>query len=244
MQEMSPAELLDVWEEGFSLPPDQKALTLLAAAFPEETADSLAQRSIGQRNAHLLALRERLFGTHFVSLSTCPECGEGLELNFQTADIRAAPPTRLAPELSIEAGGYEVLARLPNSLDLANLRGCKDAADAERRLVERCLLSARRAGQEESLEALPSEVVEKIVETMDQADPQANIQLSLNCTACGHRWLAGLDILAYVWGELDSWARRMLQEVHALASIYGWSERDILQMRPWRRQIYLEMIGR
>jgi hypothetical protein len=244
MNALSPAELLEVWENGMRGTADQKALTLLSAAFPEEPAASLAERSIGQRNALLLTVRERLFGPQFIGVATCPRCGERLELNFKREDIRTAPSTEPAETLTLEVSGYEVLFRLPNSIDLANTGAHEDTAVVERMLLERCLLSVRRNGEEMPVETLPAEIVEAVVETMDQADPQANIRLSLSCSACGHQWQAIFDILTYVWSELDAWAWRILREVHYLASTYGWREHDILNMRPWRRQIYMEMIGR
>jgi hypothetical protein len=243
MHALSPADLLEVWEHGLRQTAGQKALTLLSAAFPEEPVSSLAQRSIGQRNALLLTVRERLFGPHYTAVAMCPRCGERLELPFRTEDIRAAPIPECAAPLTLESSGYEVLFRLPTSADLANVEAYQDTSVVERMLLERCLLSVRHHEEETSVETLPAEVVEAIANTMDRADPQANIQLSLTCPACVHQWQAMVDILTYVWSELDAWARRILREVHCLASAYGWREHDILHMRPWRRQIYMEMIG-
>lgn len=244
MHTLSPSVLLEVWESGMTQPAVQKALLLLGVAFPEESTAVLAQHSIGKQNALLLTLREWLFGPQFVSVATCPQCGERLELNFETADIRAGPPDEPAESLALDVAGYSVQFRLPNSADLAIVLGYEDPAAVERVLLERCLISAQHAGEETSVEALPAEVVETIAETMGRVDPQANIQLSLTCPACDHQWQAILDILTYLWRELDVWARRVLREVHYLASAYGWSEHDILNMRPWRRQIYMEIIGR
>jgi len=36
--------------------------------------------------------------------------------------------------------------------------------------------------------------------------------------------------------------RRLLVEVHALASAYGWSEQEILSLSDARRRLYLEMV--
>ena len=85
-----------------------------------------------------------------------------------------------------------------------------------------------------------ADVVDAIVAHMAQADPQADIQLSLVCPQCGHQWQAAFDIASFFWSEINAWANRMLREVHILASRYGWSETDILAMSPWRRQFYLE----
>ena len=78
---------------------------------------------------------------------------------------------------------------------------------------------------------------------MAQADPQANIQLALGCPACGHSWLALFDIVGFFWREIDTWARRVLRDIHTLALAYGWSEAEILALSPWRRQFYLEMVS-
>ncbi len=91
--------------------------------------------------------------------------------------------------------------------------------------------------------ALPAEVAEAVAQRMAEADPQADPQLAMHCPSCGHAWSAGLDIAAYLWAEVDAWARRTLREVHALASAYGWSEGEILALSAARRQAYLDLIG-
>ena len=78
---------------------------------------------------------------------------------------------------------------------------------------------------------------------MHEADPQADTQLSLTCPTCARVWQQAFDIVSYLWAEIGDWARRTLQEVHALATAYGWREADILAMSAQRRQWYLEMIG-
>lgn len=78
---------------------------------------------------------------------------------------------------------------------------------------------------------------------MAEAEPQADVQLALACPACGHRWLATFDVVSYFWSEVNAWAYRVLGEVHTLAFAYCWREEDILAMSPWRRRVYLEMVG-
>ena len=234
---------LEAWEQGMARPAAQRALLLLGSAFPAESPALLASYSIGQRNALLLTLREGLFGSRFAGVATCPRCDQRLELDFETNDIRASPPDEPPESLTLDVAGYAVRFRLPNSEDLAALTDNGDPEAIQRALLARCLLSAQRGGEEVSAEALPADVMEALAEAMEQADPQANIVFSLTCPACGHGWQTVLDVPAYLWGELDAWARRALREVHYLASAYGWSERDILNMRPWRRRVYMEMIG-
>ena len=76
---------------------------------------------------------------------------------------------------------------------------------------------------------------------MAKADPQADVQFALTCPQCGHNWSSSLDVASYVWSEISARAIRLFNDVHALASAYGWRETDILSMSAARRQIYLEL---
>jgi len=243
MRSLSAAELLNVWEQGQGQLPVQQALILLAAACPEAPPDALAALRIGRRDAGLLTLREWTFGSQLVSLAVCPSCGERLELAFDVADIRAVDDGPDEP-LSLSVAGCEVAFRLPNSLDLVAVVDVGDAEASRRLLLERCVLAVERAGDAgaHSVDALPSEVVAAIVARMAEADPQADVQLALVCPACGQPWQAAFDIVSFFWSEINAWAIRVLRDVHALASAYGWREADILALSPWRRQCYLEMV--
>lgn len=243
MRVLSAAELLAVWEQGVSQRPSQRALTLLAAACAdEEIPDGLARLSIGQRDGRLLSLRERLFGSSLAALSACPACGEALEFAIDAADIRAAPGPEPAETIDLVHAEYAVQFRVPNSLDLTTLDPAADRQTNARHLLERCVTRARRDRAEIAVEDLPSEVTAAIADRMAAADPQADVQLELACPQCVHRWQTPLDIVSFLWGEINAWALRLLHEVHALASAYGWREADILALTPTRRQAYLELI--
>jgi hypothetical protein len=243
MHALSAAELLDVWEQGQARTPVDRALLLLAAACPELQAEDLAGFPIGQRDARLLRLREWTFGPPVVSLATCPQCGERLELSFQVGDVLTPSPEPGGQPSSLSVGPYDVQFRLPNSRDLAVATGSGDVEDGRRLLVERCVLAARRGDDDEPAGDLPAEVVAVLAEQMAQGDPQGDVRLALACPACGHEWQAAFDIVSFFWSEIHAWAQRILREVHALASAYGWREADILAMSPWRRQAYLELVG-
>jgi hypothetical protein len=66
--------------------------------------------------------------------------------------------------------------------------------------------------------------------------------IDLSCPACGHGWQVIFDIESFLWAKVSALAKRLLHEVHGLASAYGWTERDILALPAVRRQFYLEMI--
>jgi hypothetical protein len=238
---LTASELLHFWEEGCECPPAERALLLLGRACPEDDPEALAALPIGRLDARLLTLREWIFGPDLTGMTSCPECGERLELDFTVADVRAGPPPPAADELDVVSSGYHVTFRLPVSMDLQEMRGL-DAGAARARLMDACLLGARRDGAACSLDALPDPVLAAVVRRMDELDPQADVHTAVICPACGHGWPATFDIASFFWMEIEAWARRILLDVHTLATAYSWSEVEILALSPRRRQLYLEMV--
>jgi hypothetical protein len=240
----STTDLLAVWERGQQQQPVERALTMLGVAYPSAPRRTLALLSIGQRDASLIDLREKLFGSQLTCLTDCPACGERLELSFNVTDIRASADVETA-DLFLHRAGYELRLRLPNSLDLLALVECADPAERREKLFEQCVASVVHEGRTESVTAikdLPAEVVELALARIAEADPQGDVEVDLNCPCCGNAWQTDFDIVSYLWAELHAWATQMLREVHLLASTYGWSESDILTMSASRRRRYLEMV--
>lgn len=231
---MTPAntfELLSLWERAVASAPACRPLALLGDGRDGEVP-------VGIRNANLLSLRESLLGKRLASLTDCPTCGEQIEFEFAAADVLAG--TEPPRELTGTYDGYTLRFRVPQAADLAALAGEKDAG---RRLFDRCLQAARFGEQLVPAAHVPEAVVRWAAARMAEADPDAVVRLNLHCPACGAEWHAAFDVATYFWTELDYWARRLLDEVHVLASAYGWREPEILALSPARRQYYLERVG-
>jgi hypothetical protein len=243
MHALLPDELLEVWEQGANLSGTERALLLLAAACTELTPEQIAQLSIGQRDKHLLALREQTFGSQLGSIATCPSCAVRLEFRVNAADICSTPLKEPDGVLEVTHADYSVQFRLPNSLDLASLDPAADPETNRQYLLQRCVIVARRARMEVAAAELPAEVGTAIAQCMAAADPQADVQLAFVCPHCQHTWQTPFDIVSYFWTEIHAWAGRLLREVHSLASAFGWREAEVLALSPWRRQAYLELIG-
>lgn len=241
------AQLLAIWERGLGRPLPWCALDLLAAVYPDVGRERLAAWSLGRRNAALLQLRAALFGRELALVTACPACGERLESAFDIDDIGVAQPGAdgagaTDDSLLIEHDGYRARVRLPASTDLLALAGMAPGGDARAVLLRRCLLAAQdRHGAAVDVDELPAAALAAIEQHMATADPQADVQLALDCAVCRHSWLAAFDIAAFLWRELQAWAQRTLRDVAALARAYGWREADVLALSPTRRQIYLEL---
>lgn len=236
--------LLAAWERGLAEPQAiGRTLALLGAAYTNFTPLSLAQLSIGERDAALLQLREEIFGGHISALADCAACNVRVEFSFELTEVRVASHDAAKAPLTASCEEYQVEFRLPDSRDLLALMGPEDIEKKRVRLLERIILRARRDGSSICARELPENLISAIEAEMQAADPQAEIILRLRCQLCGHEWNALFDPGAFLWKEVDAWAIRVLDEVHLLAAAYCWCEADILAMSPWRRHAYLEMLS-
>lgn len=243
-------DLLLAWERGLDQSPTRQALALLGACSPDIAPDKLAALPIGARDGRLLCLRESLFGGSIAAVSQCPACGEKLDIAFNTDDVRDAR-TKAIDRVADEPGtqthhlntdGYDITYRLATSADLIAASLPADDISWQHALLQRCVIHAHQSGVSTPVDVLPDTVITALSRDMANADPQAQIELALDCPACGHAWHALFDIAAFLWSEVHAWADRILHEVHTLARAYGWRESDILAMSLRRRQIYLELV--
>jgi hypothetical protein len=243
MRALTATELLSVWENGGAKSAPHRALLLLGAAAPEATPEELGRLPVGQRDDLLFRLRASAFGPGLEATAVCPSCGEKLEMAFGTDDLRAPVASASGAPLTLEFAGHALTFRLPDGSDLVEMTAVSDLAEAEAALLRRCVLSARSGERVVSPEELPEPVVTALAAQLAEADPQADVQLSLTCPVCDHRWEEPFDIVTFFWREIEAWAARILSEVHTLATAYGWSEAEIVSLSPARRRRYLELVA-
>jgi hypothetical protein len=249
-------EILELWERGGQWSPPERAFALLARARRGVTREALESMTIGESEVALLELRGRTFGGKLAGMDSCPGCEALIELEIDPAVVRAMalaaagdsaygaagaePPVER--QVALNVGGWRLRFRLATVGDLHALAAEEvDPARAREMLLERC---ARQIEPPEGgpgrVEQMPLELQERVAAAMDQADPVAQMTLAVECPACRRPWEATLDVAAFVWREISEMARRLLGEVHDLASRYGWSERAILRLSAVRRYAYLE----
>ncbi|PWV61205.1 hypothetical protein [Plasticicumulans acidivorans] len=79
-------------------------------------------------------------------------------------------------------------------------------------------------------------------EQLEVLDPLPCFTLSCRCPDCAGEADYPLDLEAQALARLGALRRRLLREVHRLASRYGWDEARILDLPPARRCEYLALI--
>jgi hypothetical protein len=234
MQPLAQTGVLALWERGAKRHALDRTALLCAWARPDLPADSIADLPLGTVTADLLRLREASFGPRIDSRVACVHCGAALELSLACSEL-------LQPgvvEAEVAVAGLRL--RAPSLRDLAAVADERDADRAARRILARCMLKSEA---DTDPELLDDALLRACEDALDTLDPNADIALRLHCEACGEHGSAQLDIGVLLWEEIETQARQLLQDVHALARAYGWTEGDILSLSPARRESYLAMVG-
>ena len=243
MPGLSAAATLDLWERADNLPPVRRAVVLAVASQPEADEQSVTRLPLGRRDERLLRLRAVLAGDAIEAIATCPACGEQVEFSTQVnALVALVPPGPIAESQTLEYGDIRVTWRPLDSGDMANAAASASAADAERALLDRSVLSA--IGPAGSIEPsrLPDAVRAAVSRAMAAADPLAEVVIGLTCPRCEQAFDADVDVAGFVWAELNNRARRVLREVAILARAFGWTEDQVLALSEQRRAVYLAMV--
>jgi hypothetical protein len=234
MRALSGSDCLKLWESGADLHPLDQGLLVLSAALPDTPEPDLADWPLGKRNTALAQLRCLSFGPRLLGSITCSRCYDQLEvaIDGQWLAGEEGDHTR-ASEEPIVINGKSF--RLLTTRDLARTAHEADIRLASVGLAESCCLEDGPSTE------WSDEDLDQIGKNLAVADPMAEIRLALRCPTCENEWEEDLDIVLFLWREIEARARRLLFEIHTLASAYGWTEADILALSDRRRALYFEM---
>jgi hypothetical protein len=243
---LSAAELLELADAGANSDVAQRGLLLLEAALGERSLEELAAVALGARDGLVFELRCDTFGDKIPARISCPAC----ELLLSTEIAREEIGMRALPErdacsrsVPVSCGDVAVEARTPDGAALTRAACAPDLEAARRSLIESCIVSAVR-GEDEPLDplALPDAVICEVGDALLEADPQAEVRVDLTCAGCGHQWAPVFDPVLFLWRELTTTSQQILDDVHQLATGYGWSEEEVLRLSSRRRRRYVERL--
>jgi hypothetical protein len=236
MRAFSNAEFLSLWEDGRPLHSLDRGLLAIRALGSGPGAGNAADWPLGHRNLALAQLHRDCFGPQLQGWTECSRCGEKLEFQLDCLSLI---------ERQLHVSNEPVVVngcafRAPTSRDLARIAGERDPESAASLLIEACRLPI---GVEESSSPDWSPIdLEELNAKMTEADPLSEILLSFECPVCRTAREQALDLPEFIWAELEAFAKRLLYEIHVLASAYGWSEDRILALSDSRRALYLQMV--
>lgn len=239
---LSAAAVMELADRLEGATPPEAALAVLGSVYPETPREELACWPLGLRDARLLDLRRRTLAAPLELAAACPACGEEVDVTLEPGEL--LPSTEPRPEGGAFAmGGLTLSWRPVTTADLEAVRHEPTTERAAAVLLERVVSDVRRGGEPVEPRELAPEEVRAVAERLAEADPAAEFRLALACPECGGSWSTTFDPASCLAEELRRLAGRILAEVHALASAYGWREADVLAMSGRRRRAYLEMLG-
>lgn len=239
--------ILQAWERSRAVPEPEAVVAVLALAWPQRRADELARLPLGERNALLLDLRAASLGRRMEGFAVCPECGAQLELALDARELADG----LRAQHVEPHGGDNFSMRPANTLDLLAVSAARDERQAQWILLTRTLNTPDAgvpdakadADTNEWLRGQPEAVKTLVIERFDEMNAAAEIRVEVECAACHAKPVLDLDIGRFFLRELAAAARRLMGDIHQLATAYGWSERSIANMSGARRAAYLEMLS-
>jgi hypothetical protein len=236
MPALSNADLLTLWEHGYRLHSVDRGLLAIRALYSGSAEENVADWPLGRRNQALAELHRDCFGPELQGWTECDRCGEKLEFVLECRSlIERQRESRSEP---VEVKGQ--MFRVPTSRDLARIAGERNAEKAALRLMEFCHIT--NGEDDAAAQSWSSEELEELGEKMIEADPLAETMLSFECPSCKSTRAQALDLPEFLWAEVEAAAKRLLEEIHNLASAYGWSEDAILSLSNSRRALYLQMV--
>jgi hypothetical protein len=238
MRALCNEEFLGLWESGRRLHALDRALLAIQTSFPEAAEEKPADWPLGRRNQALAQLRTLYFGRQLQGWTICEKCGEKLEFELDCGSLLERQQEDGLQAIQVRGCTF----RLPTSRDLARIADVPEVKAAVLRLLESCRLKDAEERGARMDGAWSQEEIEELGEKMSLADPLAEIALFLECPVCKNACEEALDLPAFLWAEVEARARRILQEVHVLASNYGWHESEILALSDTRRAMYLQMV--
>ena len=192
---------------------------------------------VGSRTAALLHLvgvtdasaRELSFSAR------CGEsnCGEPFEFALSLRALLESPHDAACIEAPLD-GDRRVRLRRATGDDLRQWRvlTLDSRAQATRTMLDSLLLEG-----EVRVEDVP-----RLARTLAECDPLVALSVLCPCPACGADNDIPIDLEAVALARLERHRRALLQEIHALASRYGWTEAEILALPRARRAHYMALI--
>jgi hypothetical protein len=228
--------LLTAWERCAGEHDLDRAVTMLGLALPASSREQLSALPLGERNVLLLRLHEISFSPRLRGFARCSQCGEPLEFAL-AAGLLADELEARSGQCAVASGADEAMQMRPVcTRDLLATLGEVDVARARDRLLALSVGAEPATGG--ALRTQPG-----VVKAFERINAAAELICTIACPACASAETLDLDLARFLWLEVRHAARRLMDEIDALASAYGWSERAIVRMSPLRRGAYLEMLN-
>ncbi len=195
--------------------------------------------TVSERLQGLLAIASASIGDSSTAIATCSNevcCGK-VELELGLASFATTSASEKIEWFS--PAGEKFSCRLPTGQDQRDwyeqVRHTRDESWFIARLLE-VTTDAPLPNE------LPHEWIDSIGDSLAEADPLTALTLAVDCPFCAQALDVEVDLEWLLIDGLRLLQRRLIDQVHCLASHYHWNERDIVALPQWRREKYLSRL--
>lgn len=191
---------------------------------------------VGARAAALLelfALNGQTDQVEFSASCAAQQCGETFGFALPLLELAAQVPREEACHVSL-SGGRRITLRRPIGRDLLRWRAARPATreQALTMMLDDLVLDGRPEVDD----------VATLAEALADSDPLVALSVAAECPACGLAQDVAIDVEGLVLAHFRQRQRVLLHDVHRLATEYGWTESEVLNVPPSRRAVYLSLI--
>lgn len=190
---------------------------------------------VGDIDLLVVARRREHSGDSLVAEGACGRCHAAVDVQFSLAAYADHHRPRVPRTVTEEAVGWwrltrhEVSVRVPSAADVL---AAADADDPRGELLARCVRGPRGSATKRAAER-----------AMASLGPTLRADVVGTCPDCGADVVLDVDARELCLAELRFLAAAVYDDVHLIASSYGWSEDVILDLPSARRRRYADLIA-
>jgi len=167
----------------------------------------------------------------------CVQCSNPFDFSVDLADLPVTGAGAGYPKSTIDIDGKPVDVFVPTGADQLATVGIEDEKTAAQTLFWRCV---KRVDGVWKRKKISTKWLTKIEFAIEKMSPSMPFCVTADCPECDTANLVPINV--------THWLRHLaggpLDDVHIIASAYGWSEVNILMLSRQRRKAYVARIGR
>jgi hypothetical protein len=201
----------------------------------EGTDLDVSSLPVGDLDLLVLARRRELRGDSFVAEGWCAQCSAAVDVRFSLAAYADHHRPRVPRGMIDEGAGwwrlprYEVSVRVPSVADVLAAAAADDPRDE---LLARCVRGPHGPATARAAER-----------AMASLGPTLRADVAGTCPECGADVVLDVDARELCLAELRFLAATVYDDVHLIASSYGWTQDVILDLPSARRRRYADLIA-
>jgi hypothetical protein len=243
--------LAECASEGSSMPARVTSALVgtLASVGGQQPSHALVQRLFVTDRQFLMRQLAIQLGLNNVWLTPqCPQCGVAFDVLVTLSALPIKPAGQGFPYAPVRTSQGTFHVRAPNGDDQESIVDLDDPATALRCIISRCIVEQLKDNEHHrstddpavDVSALSEEDLSAIETALESICPELTICVRAVCPECR----AAQDVPVDPYLCLRRSHSEIYTDVHVLASVYHWSEPQILALSRSRRKRYLSMVDR